>query len=112
NRQIRVRGTVERVTDAEADAYFASRPKQAQIGAGLSKQSAPLKSSLAFEKAVAVYATKYAIGSVPRPRNWSGYRIVPLSIEFWQERPFRLHDPIVVSPQSPGARVNTDCAIV
>ena len=94
NRQVRVRGSVDRVTDAEADTYFASRPKQAQIGAWASKQSAPLESRLAFEKAVALYAAKYAIGDVPRPPNWSGYRIVPISIEFWQERAFRLHDRI------------------
>jgi pyridoxamine 5'-phosphate oxidase len=103
NRQVRVRGSVEHVTDAEADAYFATRAKQAQIGAWASKQSSPLESRFAFEKQIALYAAKYAVGSVPRPAYWSGYRIVPRRIEFWQERPFRLHDRIEFARDSASA---------
>jgi pyridoxamine 5'-phosphate oxidase len=101
-RQIRVRGPVNPVSDAEADAYFAGRPKQAQIGAWASKQSQPLESRHAFEKAIALNAAKYAIGNVPRPPGWSGWRIVPQSMEFWHDRPFRLHDRIVFQREGGG----------
>ena len=93
-RQVRVRGEVEPVSADEADAYFASRSRMAQIGAWASKQSSPLESRMAFEKAIALNTAKFAIGTVPRPPFWSGYRVMPTEIEFWQERQFRLHDRI------------------
>jgi len=91
-RQVRLRGNVEIVTDVEADAYYQTRPRGSRIGAWASKQSRPLEGRFALEKAVAEYTARYAIGEIPRPAHWSGFRIKPTSIEFWHDRKFRLHD--------------------
>jgi pyridoxamine 5'-phosphate oxidase len=94
HRQVRVRGPVSQVTAAEADAYFATRPRSAQIGAWASQQSRPLESRFALEKAVALETAKHLVGPVPRPPHWSGFRVTPLEIEFWHSRISRLHERV------------------
>ena len=91
-RVVRIEGRVEKVSDADADAYFASRPLDSRIGAWASKQSRPLEGRFALEKAVASYAARHAIGSIPRPDYWTGFRVIPEAIEFWQHRDHRLHE--------------------
>jgi pyridoxamine 5'-phosphate oxidase len=100
-RQVRVRGPVTMVTPEEADAYFLSRPRQSRLGAWASRQSRALESRALFEAAYEDVNTQYPGEAIPRPQHWNGYRVTPLAIEFWHDRPYRMHDRIVFTRQRP-----------
>jgi pyridoxamine 5'-phosphate oxidase len=102
-RQVRVRGAVEPVSEAEADAYWATRARPAQLGGWASQQSRPLPDRLALEKRIAEFGLKFGLGKVPRPPHWAGFRVVPESLEFWRDRPFRLHERLVFE-RAPGGQ--------
>jgi pyridoxamine 5'-phosphate oxidase len=91
-RPVRIEGRVGPVSDAEADAYFATRPRLSQLGAWASRQTQPIAGRFVLEQAVAAVALRFPLGTVPRPPYWSGYRVTPDVIEFWHQRPFRHHD--------------------
>jgi len=104
DRQVRIRGRAGLVTDEEADAYFASRPRLSQISAWASKQSQPMRGYFELEAAVAKTAIRFGLGPIPRPPFWSGFRVVPERIEFWSQQPFRRHRRIVYQRTSEGWR--------
>ena len=106
-RQVRVTGPVNPVSDEEADAYFASRGRGSQVGAWASRQSQPMEGRFALEKEVAKMAAKFGVSKVPRPDFWTGFRVTPLRVEFWQHRDSRLHDRLVYHREENGWRTET-----
>ena len=99
-RQVRFRGAVEQVSDEEADAYFSTRSRSARIGAWASDQSRPMEGRFSLEKRIAEETARFGVKEVTRPPYWTGFRVTPLQVEFWVNRPFRLHDRLVFSRES------------